>query len=146
MADVAFKEAWLSTEQRLLKTERNGGFWHDSGVAIWRRRDCSNSLSRRSAMDASRLDRTPERLAFYEIGCTFADHHGRRVEVAGDDRRHDRGVHDPQACQPTHPCFRIDYGREIAFASHLASAAEVKAASTEVAAQGIDFFDSLRHD
>ena len=43
-----------------------------------------------------------------QLSGLLADEHGRRVRVAVGDLRHGRGVHDPQALDPTDPQASVE--------------------------------------
>ena len=55
-------------------------------------------------------------LRVFEDHCRayFGDHHGRRVGVAGRDRRHHRGVDDTQAVETEDAQPLVDDGERIA--------------------------------
>jgi len=63
-------------------------------------------------------DRLPD-----QIGGLFADHDGRRIGVAADQGRHDRGIDHAQALDAMHLQLRIDHGHRIG--PHLAGADRV---------------------
>ncbi len=49
----------------------------------------------------------------------LGNHDGRRIGVAADQRRHDRGIDDPKSLQSAHTQFGVHYGRVID--THLAA-------------------------
>src|SRR5208283_4879503 len=76
----------------------------------------------------------------YMIGCLFADHDRRRVEVAGGDRGHDRGIDNSQTLHSDHPRFRIDDRKGIIDEPHAAGAAGMIRAFHPGADEGVDRF------
>lgn len=62
-------------------------------------------------------------LAGDQVGGLLGDHDDRRVEIARNDRRHDRGVDHAQAQDAADPAFGIDHGVRVA--AHAAAARRV---------------------
>jgi hypothetical protein len=60
---------------------------------------------------------------FDDRGTLFGDHDRRGIGVGRGDRRHHRGVDDPQALDPVHPLFVVDDRHRVA--PHQAGAARV---------------------
>ncbi len=73
-------------------------------------------------------------LAPDHVGGLLADHDGRRIGVAADQGRHDRGIDHAQALEPVNLQLRIDHGHRVVDA-HLAGADRV-IDGVDVLAQG----------
>ncbi|CCJ88366.1 protein of unknown function DUF140 [Cronobacter turicensis 564] len=74
----------------------------------------------------------------------FTDHDGGRVQVAGDNKRHDGRIHHAQAFQPVHAAFAIHNGHLIA--AHFAAAARVIGGLGMVADKFVKLFIGLAVD
>src|SRR5690606_4656073 len=78
------------------------------------------------------------------VGDLLGDHDGGGVEVAGDDLRHDRGIHHAQALKAMHAALAVDH-RHVVFA-HLARAGWVEGGFRMFANEGVQFRIALAVD
>jgi hypothetical protein len=72
------------------------------------RGSAAGAIRRRAPPLAARADVLGDAPAQNQVGGFLADHCGRRLGVAADEERHDRGVGDAQALDPPHPELRVD--------------------------------------
>src|SRR6202040_4078766 len=84
-----------------------------------------------------------ERCAANVIGRLFRQHDGRRVQIAGGDRGHDRGVDHAQRLDANDSRLRVNPRLSLGDAAHPARARGVEGALAFVADEGVDLLVTL---
>src|SRR5207248_6643142 len=73
-----------------------------------------------------------------------SDLDGRRIQIAGGDGRHDRGVDHPQSLDADDARLRVDYRQSIRDVAHPAGARGMEGALDLLADEGVDLL--VRHN